>query len=73
MKKMVFSKIKKLTNKKFDENSLISSLGVDSLDLIELVTEIESELKIEISDEELIQIKTVLDVINLLEIKRKNN
>ncbi|WP_033160797.1 phosphopantetheine-binding protein [[Mycoplasma] collis] len=72
MKKIVFDEIKKLTSKKFDENSLISNLDIDSLDLLQLITEIENKLNIYISDEELLEIKTISDVIKILESKKNN-
>ncbi|MGZ9413723.1 phosphopantetheine-binding protein [Mycoplasma sp. 480] len=71
MKDFVFEKLKKITNKKFTEESDIFEIGVDSLDLVEMITDIESELSISISDEELMKISKIKDVIVLLEEKKQ--
>lgn len=42
-------------------------LGADSLDVVELVMELEDEFDLEISDEEAEKIQTVGDVINYIE------
>jgi acyl carrier protein len=46
---------------------LVEDLGVDSLDRIELVFELESEFGIEIPDQEIAQVQTVGDVVRRLE------
>jgi acyl carrier protein len=51
------------------EASFIDDLGADSLDLVELIMEMEEVFGQEIADEELEKIKTVQDVINFLKSK----
>lgn len=51
------------------EADLREDLGIDSLSAIELGTELESEFGIEIADEELVALKTVEDIIKLIESK----
>lgn len=51
------------------EADLREDLGIDSLSAIELGTELESEFGIEIADEELVSLKTVEDIIKLIESK----
>lgn len=48
------------------EEHLYNDLGMDSLDAVELITKIEEEFKIEISDEQLEEIKTVGDVTKMV-------
>lgn len=48
------------------EASFKESLGADSLDVVELVMELEDEFDIEISDEDAEKIGTVGDVINYI-------
>ena len=48
------------------ESNFSDDLGADSLDLFELVMNLEEEYSIEIPTEELEEIKTVGDVINYL-------
>lgn len=71
IEKLVFGKLTKLTKKPFMPESQISEIGVDSLDLVELITETEAELDITITDEELVKIVTVNDIIQLLSQKVK--
>ncbi len=51
------------------EASFIDDLGADSLDLVELIMEMEEKFGVEIADEELEKIRTIQDVIDF--IKRK--
>lgn len=48
------------------ENRLVEDIGADSLDVIELVLELEEEFAIQISDEEGDALKTVADVTALV-------
>ena len=49
------------------EASFKDDLGADSLDVVELVMELEDEFDLEISDEEAEKISTVADVVNYIE------
>lgn len=51
------------------EASLKDDLNIDSLDSVEVVLELESEFNIKISDEEIEGLKTVGDIVKLLETK----
>jgi acyl carrier protein len=48
------------------EASFIDDLGADSLDLVELIMEMEEKFGVEIADEELEKIRTIKDVIEFL-------
>jgi acyl carrier protein len=54
------------------EASFIDDLGADSLDLVELIMEMEEVFGVEIADEELEKIRTVKDVIEFLKSKGIN-
>jgi len=54
------------------EASFIDDLGADSLDLVELIMEMEEAFGLEIADEELEKIRTIQDVINFLKNKGIN-
>lgn len=54
-----------------DDALLIDDLGADSLDLAEMVVELENSIGIEISDDEAADIKTVADIAALCERKAK--
>lgn len=51
------------------EASFIDDLGADSLDLVELIMEMEENFDVQVSDEELEKIRTVKDVIDFLKNK----
>ncbi|MCE5211141.1 MAG: acyl carrier protein [Deltaproteobacteria bacterium] len=51
------------------EASFIDDLGADSLDIVELLMEMEEEFGIEIADEELEKITTIKDVVDFLKQK----
>ncbi len=78
----IYSKLKELVSKQikkrsFDFDSLtpetnLDSLGLDSLDKAELIINIEDEFNLpEVSQDEMMEIKTVKDVKDLIEAKRK--
>lgn len=50
-----------------DETSFSDDLGIDSLDLFEVVTALEDEFSIEIPQEDLEGLKTVGDVVEYLQ------
>lgn len=51
------------------EASFIDDLGADSLDIVELLMEMEEAFGIEIADEELEKIRTIKDVVDFLKQK----
>ncbi|SJZ45759.1 acyl carrier protein [Mycoplasmopsis verecunda] len=65
-KEIILLELKKLSKKKnisLDDN--IKEIGIDSLDLAELVFEAEAKFGVELSDEQLAEIKTVKDIISI--------
>ena len=52
-----------------EESNIEKDLGADSLDSIEFLMAIDEEFDIEIKDNEAEKIKTVKDIVDLLEIK----
>ena len=72
----MIEKVKEILAKKVDisnlkEDDSLSELGLDSLDLVETMIEIEEEFNVEFTSEEILDIKTIKDVIKLIERKRK--
>lgn len=49
----------------------LDELGLDSLDLVETMLKIEEVLNIEFTSDEIVELKTIQDVVNLIE--SKNN
>lgn len=72
----VIETVKSILAKKVDVSSLkeddsLTSLGLDSLDLVEVMLEIEDELGIEFTSEEIAELSTLKDVVKLIETKTK--
>lgn len=70
-----FDKIKealssKLKGQELTLDSNLRDLGIDSLDVVDLIMDLEEELRIEFSDEELMSIHTMKDVCDLIDKKK---
>ena len=76
---MTFDKVKKLLADqlnidagKITENSkVIDDLGADSLDVVEMLMTLEDEFNVTVTDEESVNLKTVGDIVKLIESKTK--
>jgi len=74
---MVFNRVKGLLEQEIGidgdkvtlEAHLNNDLGIDSLDVFELVMAIEDEFEIEVPNEELAEIKTVKEIVAYIEKK----
>ena len=49
------------------EATMQDDLGADSLDLVDLVMSVEEEFGVKVADEDLENIKTVVDIVNYIE------
>lgn len=61
----------KLKGKELTLESTFKDINVDSLDLADLVYQFEDKLNIRFEDDELMNLKTVQDVVNLIDSKVK--
>ncbi|WP_350342876.1 acyl carrier protein [Proteinivorax tanatarense] len=74
---MVFEKIKGIIEEQLDIDEEITKetsfedMGVDSLDIFQLVVELEEAFEIEIDDSEAASMKTVGDAVDFVEKKTK--
>ena len=76
---VVFDKVAQLIANRFSVDASTvtegmtfqQDLGADSLDVVELVMELEDEFGIDISDEDIDQLKNVSDVVSYIEKKVK--
>lgn len=55
-----------------EQTNLVDELSFDSVDLIEIVIEIEEAFEIKIEDSEISTIKTLADMIGLIQTKQAN-
>ena len=70
-----FTKIKEvladsLKGKELTMESTFKDLGIDSIELVDIVFNMEEEFGIEFEDEELLALKTVSDLVNLVDSKK---
>ncbi|AFQ46212.1 acyl carrier protein [Desulfosporosinus meridiei] len=73
---MILAKIKKIVDQQFiyegelnERTKVIDDLGADSLDIPVMVNAIEDEFAIAISNEELFKIRTIGDLMNIIQDK----
>jgi acyl carrier protein len=52
------------------ENSTLKDIGIDSLDLVEVLLELEKQLNVTFSDDELLGCRSISDVVNLVAKKK---
>ena len=72
---VVFEKVRDIICEQFEldqnrvtmESNIISDLGADSLDVIDLAMSIEDEFDIEVPDDEIEKMKTVEDIVRFIE------
>ncbi|TNK82407.1 acyl carrier protein [Mycoplasmopsis pullorum] len=67
IKNEVLTKLQKISKKTVHENDQLKELNLDSLDIAELIVDIEQKYNVRVSDEELNQLKLVSDVVDLFE------
>ena len=53
------------------ESRIVEDLGADSLDVVELLMTMEDDFGVSVSDEEAVNLKTVADIVKMLEGKVK--
>ena len=76
----MFEKVREIISEKLNvdpdeiklESSIVDDVGADSIDLIELIMNLEEEYGISISDEEAVKLKTVGDVVDFINSQVEN-
>lgn len=53
------------------ESRIVEDLGADSLDVVELLMSVEDKFNVSVNDEEAVTLKTVKDIVDLLDRKVK--
>lgn len=68
----ILARMLKIKEEVIKPSSLLrSDLGVDSLDIWEIVSKIEEEFSIEVSEDDVLQVNAVKDVVQMIEDKMK--
>ena len=76
---MTFEKVRKLLaeqlnlaeEKILETSKVIDDLGADSLDVVEMLMTLEEQFDVTVSDEESVDLKTVGDIVKLIDSKIK--
>lgn len=63
----IFKMIKEKTTKNFDENTSIRDLGLDSIDMVEMIADFEDKFNIEIPSEKINSIKTIKNLLDIID------
>ena len=71
VKKLISNQLNIAESKITEDSRLVEDLGADSLDTVEMLMAFEEEFGISIPDEQAMQMKTIKDIVNLID--EKNN
>ena len=69
VKKLISTQLNVAESKITEDSRLVEDLGADSLDTIELLMAFEEEFGLSIPDEEAMNMKTIKDIVNLIDSK----
>lgn len=78
---MTLDKVKQLLSEQLNvsadkikaESRVIEDLGADSLDVVEMLMSLEDNFNVTVTDEESVALKTVGDIVNLIDSKTAKN
>jgi len=71
VRKMLAEQLNISVDKIKPETNVIEDLGADSLDVVEMLMLLEDEFDVTVSDEESLNLKTVADIVKVIEAKTK--
>lgn len=71
VKEILASQLNIKADKITGKSNIIEDLGADSLDVVELLMTLEDDFGVAVTDEEAVQLKTVDDIVKLLNAKLK--
>ncbi|MBE7062008.1 MAG: acyl carrier protein [Clostridiales bacterium] len=69
IKKLIADQLNKSVEEITDEKEVVKDLGADSLDVVEMLMNLEEEFGITVPEEDAVNIKTVGDIVKLIESK----
>lgn len=67
VKELIAQQLNKSIDEITDEKEVVKDLGADSLDVVEMLMSLEEEFSITVPEEDAVNIKTVGDIIKLIE------
>ena len=63
----IYKIIQSKTNKSFNDNTVIRDLGLDSIDMVEMIADFEDNFHITIPSNKINDVNTIGDLLNVLE------
>lgn len=69
VKELISKQLNKPIEEITDEKEIVKDLGADSLDVVEMLMSLEEEFNITVPEEDAVNLKTVGDIIKLIEAK----
>lgn len=69
IKEIIAKQLNKDISEIKDDAEIVKDLGADSLDIVEMVMTIEEEFNVAVSDDKAVNVKTVKDIVDLLDAK----
>ena len=70
VKQLIADQLNKSIEEVTDEKEVVKDLGADSLDVVEMLMSLEEEFGVTVPEEDAVNIKTVSDIVNLIEEKK---
>ncbi len=70
IKELIAKQLNKPIDEVTEEKEVVKDLGADSLDVVEMLMSLEEEFDITVPEEDAVNIKTVGDIIKLIEAKK---
>lgn len=67
VKKIIAEQLNKDISEIGEDLDIVKDLGADSLDIVEMIMNIEEEFGITVPDDKAVNVKTVKDIVSLLE------
>lgn len=70
VRQLIAQQLNKSIDEVTEDKEVVQDLGADSLDVVEMLMSLEEEFKITVPEEDAVNIKTVGDIIKLIEDKQ---
>ena len=67
VKELIASQLNKPVEDITEDKEVVKDLGADSLDVVEMIMSLEEEFNVSVPEDDAMNIKTVGDIINLIE------
>ena len=70
VKELIAQQLNKSIDDITDDKEIVKDLGADSLDVVEMLMSLEEEFNVTVPEDEAVNIKTVADIVKVIESKK---